>query len=540
AARKDFYSRDQGSRLMPLRWFTALKQPDGKPFMADSLVRYGYLPNEDAQPSGLPVGFSVDGSGKDLGMTCSACHTRQIEVGGTAYRIDGGPAFADFQSFAADLDSAVNTVLSDPKAFADFARAVLGPAPAAGEQAKLREAVRAWYTPYHTIMDRALPKHKPWGPVRLDAVAMIFNRVSGLDIGPPPSYMIPENIQVADAPVRYPFIWNAPIQDKTQWPGFADNGDKILALSRNSGEVYGVFAVFHPRKNEGKLLGFDFLADNSANFQGLEALEELVLKIGPPKWPWAVDQSLADAGREIYDRKTGQGGCIECHGIRRGQPRLLNKNTWATPVQDVGTDSREYNILGWRVKSGVLEGAYIPILSQEPLKSMDLAVNVLQTAVMGTLLQHLSADLLSAKAEAKLEFKARILRRLLGPTIDQLKGAFRKPEVSGKPSFAYESRVMEGIWAAAPYLHNGSVPSLAELLKPAAERVTSFKVGPAYDSVNVGLAAEQTRFDYTYRTTDCSAGDSGRNSGNSRCGHEFGTRLSADEKKALLEYLKVL
>jgi len=96
--------------------------------------------------------------------------------------------------------------------------------------------------------------------------------------------------------------------------------------------------------------------------------------------------------------------------------------------------------------------------------------------------------------------------------------------------------VLEGVWAVAPYLHNGSVPSLAELLKPAAERVKSFKIGPDYDIENVGLAAQQTKFDYTLQTTDCSD----RNSGNSRCGHEYGTKLSPEEKRALLEYLKEL
>ena len=89
---------------------------------------------------------------------------------------------------------------------------------------------------------------------------------------------------------------------------------------------------------------------------------------------------------------------------------------------------------------------------------------------------------------------------------------------------------------AAPYLHNGSVPTLAELLKPAADRVKAFKIGQAYDTVNVGLAAEQTQFNYTLTTTDCST----LNSGNSLCGHEFGTQLRPDEKKALLEYLKTL
>jgi hypothetical protein len=101
----------------------------------------------------------------------------------------------------------------------------------------------------------------------------------------------------------------------------------------------------------------------------------------------------------------------------------------------------------------------------------------------------------------------------------------------------YEARVLEGIWAAAPYLHNGSVPSLVELLKPAKERVPDFKVGPAYDKDTVGLAADQPKFDYTLHTTDCKD----LTSGNSRCGHEYGTtQLKPDEKKALLEYLKTL
>ena len=111
----------------------------------------------------------------------------------------------------------------------------------------------------------------------------------------------------------------------------------------------------------------------------------------------------------------------------------------------------------------------------------------------------------------------------------------RDPTAGASPAKgSYESRVMQGIWATAPYLHNGSVPTLAELLKPAAQRVKSFKIGSAYDTVNIGLAVEQAQFDYTLTTTDCSD----RNSGNSNCGHEFGTQLTDQEKKALLEYLK--
>jgi hypothetical protein len=370
------------------------------------------------------------------------------------------------------------------------------------------------------------------GDRRLDALGMIFNRLTGLDIGVPPTFLIPENIKHADAPVRYPFLWNAWRQDFTQWPGVAENGDKILALSRNLGEVYGVFGVFHPKKDESQLLGFDYLDDNSANFQGLDALEDLIPKLGPPKWPWAVDQKLATLGKAVYERRTGQeDSCADCHGIKDGKPRLLNPNTWATPIQDVGTDSREYNIFAGTVKTGVLAGAQIPFLTQ-PLNPNDRAGGVEKTAVTGAILQRNLAAGLYAKVLGKVEQAATVL----APQIQALHGAFKMPAPAAPPAFAYESRVLEGIWAAAPYLHNGSVPTLAELLKPAAERAAAFKIGPAYDPVNVGLAADQSKFNYTLKTTDCSD----RNSGYSRCGHEYGTKLSPDEKKALLEYLKIL
>lgn len=532
AARKDFYSRDQGSRIMPLRWIAALKQPNGQPFMADSLGRYGYLPNQASRPAGLPIGFTVSSEKgeQEIGMNCSACHTRQIEVSGSAYLIDGGPGIVDFQSFLADLDIAVNIILKDRQAFTDFARAVLGSSATEKDKEELREAVEGWYLPYHTLIERALPV-QPWGPARLDAVSMIFNRLAGLDIGSPPTYMIPENIQPATAPVRYPFLWNASIQDKTQWPGFASNGNDILGLARNLGEVYGVFGIFRPKKDAWHLLGVDYLHKNSAEFQGLGALEDLVKRIGAPKWPWKVDQVLADKGKEIFARKTEQGGCADCHGIKPGQTRFLNQKTWATPIMDVGTDSKEYEILSRTVKTGVLEGAKIPFLAK-PLKPVDTAFNVLGTSVIGSILQHYVPVLMKTEEGARLKGA----QSPFPPETESLRDAFIAPATMDKPSYAYESRVLQGIWAAAPYLHNGSVPTLAELLKPAAERTQSFKVGPAYDIVNVGLAVEQSKFDYTLQTTDCSD----RNSGNSRCGHEFGVALSADEKKALLEYLKTL
>lgn len=541
--RADFYSRDQGSRMMPLAWLQALKQPNGQPFLSDSLGRYGYLANP-ANNNGLPVGFVASGpsGSQSVGMTCSACHTRQITVDGKAFRIDGGPGIVDFQSFLADLDTAVGEIVGNDASFQSFAQAVLGSAaaPSADDVAALQANLKAWYLRYHTLTAGALPD-PGWGPGRLDAVGMIFNRLTGLDLGPPPSYLIPENIRKADAPVRYPFLWNAARQDRTQWPGFADNGSDILGLARNIGEVYGVFGVFEPKKEWWHLLGVNYLNNNSANFDGLGKLEDLIKQIGPPKWPWPVDLALAAQGQAIYGWPQAQGGCADCHKITPGQVRFPFIQTWATPLSDVGTDTREYDILAWTALTGVLEGAEIPFITKK-LQQTEPAIAILALSVIGSIVQNYVPLAASPRASAEQPRQLQAFR--LPPALRDLQGSFHLPNnvppsaslAAPMPKHVFEARVMEGIWAAAPYLHNGSVPTLAELLKPAAERVAAFKIGPAYDKENVGLAVDQTKFNTILNTTDCTA----RNSGNSRCGHEYGTQLSPAEKKALLEYLKTL
>ncbi|MFA5985657.1 MAG: di-heme-cytochrome C peroxidase [Methylococcaceae bacterium] len=572
--RESYYSQDQGSQIMPLTWFKALKQPNGQLFMADHLSRYGYLANESSPTPGLPVGFTTNKN--NVGMTCAACHTRQIDVNGQFYRIDGGPAIVDFQSFASDLRDTVAYTLDNAAAFEAFAESVLGKADA-DKQTQLKQDLQAWFLPYRTLMDRALPKDAPWGPARLDAVGMIFNRLTGLDIGSSDTHIIESNIHLADAPVRYPFLWNAPIQDKTQWPGFADNGNSILALSRNFGEVIGVFGHFQPQKDDWRILGYDYVKVNSGNFDGLKHLEKLIKQIAPPKWPWPVDKQLAEQGKALFasTSKTEEGGCLACHGIEKGATRSFHK-TWATPLCDVGTDAHQFELFTWKVDTGVLAGAQIPFF-EKPLQAKDeAAFNVLGMAVIGTLLQHESTLVVALESAAKREaekLKSRfgieqqwkafenirnMQHKLVGPENSDLQGAFHlltsdwKTQSSAtttpttptcksdfkttEPKQAYESRVMQGIWATAPYLHNGSVPTLADLLKPVAERPSAFKVGSAYDISKVGLAVDQSQFDYTLKTTDCSA----RNSGNSRCGHEFGTKLSEQEKAALLEYMKIL
>ena len=557
AARDNFYTQDQGSRMIPLPWLKALKQADGKPFLDESLGRYGYLPNPKSPEPGLPVGF-VSAAYKNtpyVGMTCAACHTREIHVGDKTYRIDGGPAIVDFQNFMNDLDIAVDKLLADPTAFAEFAKQVLGPNAKKADEDTLRAGVDTWFKPYHAIVKGSLPVESPWGPSRLDAVSMIFNRVTGLDIGPKENnYIIAENIKRADVPTRYPFVWNASIQDTIQWPGFAPNGNRLFALSRNLGEVIGVFGDVHPQKDSRRLLKIDYVGINSANFHGLNKLESLIKKIGPPKWPGKLDAKLVAEGEKVWNKKDpneDNESCADCHAIKKGKFRSLLHETWATPLKDVGTDSREVNLLSSQVKTGVLEGATI-FPDKAPLKAVDSAFSVLGTVVGGAILQHYLGVELSAKEAKEANKIDRWLSKFKAETsklaeelddfgsLNDLKQTFPLEATDAKPaatpSYPYESRVLEGIWAAAPYLHNGSVASLAELLTPADKRLAEFKVGPEYDLDKVGLAATQTKFNFTYKTTGCDD----RNSGNSRCGHDYGTTFPDQEKKALLEFMKAL
>ena len=102
-----------------------------------------------------------------------------------------------------------------------------------------------------------------------------------------------------------------------------------------------------------------------------------------------------------------------------------------------------------------------------------------------------------------------------------------------RKSTGYANMPLDGIWARAPYLHNGSVPNLRELLEPPPKRTKLFYRGyDAYDPDNVGFifaGPEAERFGFAFDTLL---------PGNSNRGHVYGADLSSEQKKALLEFLK--
>lgn len=107
---------------------------------------------------------------------------------------------------------------------------------------------------------------------------------------------------------------------------------------------------------------------------------------------------------------------------------------------------------------------------------------------------------------------------------------------NGRVTEKYVARPLLGLRLRAPFLHNGSVPSLRWMLTEPAQRPAWFYVGPGvpHDPAAVGLRFpwSQARPGTARRTTTAS--------GNQARGHPFGTDMSPAEKTDLLAYLRRL
>ena len=111
-------------------------------------------------------------------------------------------------------------------------------------------------------------------------------------------------------------------------------------------------------------------------------------------------------------------------------------------------------------------------------------------------------------------------------------------EISDHAVLAYKARPLNAVWSSAPYLHDGSVADMYQLLLPAAERNTTFYLGAwDYGPKVLDYVNEPSEGDFLFDTTLPV---------NSNSGHEYGTGsydqavLTEQQRWALIEYLKTL
>ena len=258
-------------------------------------------------------------------------------------------------------------------------------------------------------------------------------------------FMINEPMDDTYGPTDMPSIWNLnkynPPYMNMNWDGASYDAYSVIMDS-----ALGLLGAAPKHKA-------DFV-------QQVEWLREYLGAEPAPKYPFPIDQSLAQQGKGVFDKE-----CAACHASQRtGTP---------VPVEEVGTSR-----------------ARLETWNKEAAKAANQVVK-----------------------DMGLERRGLVEQAMVG----------------------YIAAHLDGIWLRAPYLHNGSVVSLRELLEPATNRTKEFYRGyDVYDPVNLGFVSQGeqakkvgTRFDVAQK-------------GMSNQGHEYGTTLPAGEKVALLEYLKTL
>jgi hypothetical protein len=567
----DWYAGTQGSRLMPLAWFNALEQPGSSAPFADQnyLASFGYIPSDASRPDPLPLGFAIDqqadgdfkqtglqwyagqkrsqqSAEKWVGLNCAACHTAEIRYGDQPIRIDGGPSMVDFQNFVEAVDAALHQTAEDPARFERFASKVLAGKDNPTNRAMLKTRVAemlVWEDKVEAINDTPLR----YGFARVDAFGHIYNKVA-LYNGADPQVKNP-----SDAPVSYPHLWDISRQTRVQWNGSAKNQKLTIAgnsfdygaLGRNTGEVIGVFGevmIVAPSGTSGMLKGYQ----SSAQAASLISLEQMVEVLKPPKWPAimpAVDAGLAAKGKPLFDSE-----CASCHVPRdkwvKGEPieRMSLLREMGPNLTDIWMAC---NAADYFAFTGKLEGTKSGFFSGPPLGKQETIITQLQTSVKGALIAQ-KGRIIGSAATTFLGIDRRP-KVIVGEddvmSADEIREARRANCLSDDSEIlAYKARPLDGIWATAPYLHNGSVPTLWHLLLPARQRPKSFWLGTQdYDAVNVGYVWDKKPAgqSFEFRTEDANGKVI---NGNANSGHEYGVaRLSeGDNRKALLEYLKTL
>ncbi len=134
--------------------------------------------------------------------------------------------------------------------------------------------------------------------------------------------------------------------------------------------------------------------------------------------------------------------------------------------------------------------------------------------------------------------RARVMDERLAKAI---RGSAYAAAIKVRPGEGYAAPPLAGLWASAPYLHNGSVPSLAALLDPRL-RPRRFMVGGHaldWESMGLRLTAEG-RYPAGYRAFAAPQWVDTAQPGLGNGGHTFGSELTAQERQALIEFLKLI
>ncbi len=588
---------------IPYEWFSALEQPGFKLFGTKGLViengylaRLGFITGEVTpyNQAGLPVGFSVDYNVTNpaiskttfnaIGLTCAACHTGQMRVNDISVRYDGGPAMTNLTELISVLGIALIETYVDDAKFSRFSQRILGITNTKTNRKKLRKSLKhtlknqiqgivkleelqlaglrdkarkdikehPFRNRIKTIRDIIKDRKKSTaeGFTRLDALNRIGNTVFGTATGNL------KNIVKTNAPVNYPYLWN------TSWFLWVQYDASIMGpMIRNSGEALGVAAYVTLDQNSPNNF------DSSVKLDNLFWMESLLGGTTPPTknkkfYGLQPPQWREDIFGEINQKKHAQGAklytelCQGCHLPPMDSEKFWSDTYWTKPdeknqsyldlpivdIDYIGTDPQEALVLIQRKVDTTNIGLNTRVYLED--KEWFTKNNPVYFGSKST----------DCKPVTVTDGKAQPFSLSLGATVQSVNNYWYKnhntpiaqqKKMNGyrknclRAPFAYKARPLNGIWATAPFLHNGAVPNIYTLLSPVNERPKKFYLGSLdYDTKKMGYKMIKAKGFFELDTSII---------GNSNKGHEFsstpgkgviGRGLSKKERYQLIEYLK--
>ena len=521
--RTTFYHLSEGSEMIPLALLQALERtrippdPQGEglvPFMAN-LARYGFISDEKSatNPAALPVGMTIERSPLTnrvmIGFNCTACHVGELWHDGRRVRTDGGPNMVRLNNLLADAKTELDATLTDAtgrreRFLLNLARhrrendaqfpSTRTPADRAKDLETDVDLAKAFVEYLKAIPTLKAQTATENGYGRADAFGVARNLLFGKN---------PKNLRPQNAPASFPHMWGI---ETTAWLQWGANMNSVM--ERNIGQSLGVGAVFDAET---------FAA--TSRLDHLNTLEHLVYKLTPPTWPTdvfgAIDETKAAAGRAVYERQ-----CANCHekpfavtpsGLVVYQLFTL-KETGVSPLVAQNFDER-VTVDG---KSVRFAAAAFTVL--ENLKK-----------------RYYVANQISEQTQAEWEGRTRRPPPEWKPAMrSTLADADQYPDTRG--GRVSPAKPLAGIWATAPYLNNGSVANMWDLLTSPGARPKTFTLGSReYDVQKLGYrstpdpGSPAPPWEFNTSAT-----------GNSNAGHVYGTTLSDDDKWALIEFLKKL
>ena len=543
-ARSTYYHLDEGIQWIPTNVLLSLKRSDPSSItkvMDETLLarpeRFGLLPNYTYPNSPLPIGItaSTDPDYVSMaGIACPACHTSMISNDrGQFFLVDGASSRFSIEAFLGEMIKSMVATLANPVEFEAFyqryaARAnIVGQEPLSGSALSAAPMVSTSFTSSDTTKLEAAAKTAPTSTGRSTTLQY--------DVYPTHAQLSTRTGMYFYLVRRFLWFFGQTKYGSSTVPNMSANGfgrsdpwspskkmllDKYLhqdiSAVKTATLVHTPFVWDFDRQKyifiqgqtnsllERNLIqGIALLSDyNSSTMETTVSIKKLDLivaygkNIHAPSWPenilGTINREKAAQGKDIFRNL-----CLSCHDPK---------------VNDTATGSAEYNYLDVGT-----DGTYYTV-QLEKLYGKELFGDIITPFMT-------QAKKVAAQTDGI-------------NTIDLDKyQTNRLPVVWKAPTGnRFEAKPLAGVWATPPYLHNGSVRSIWELLFPANSRSKSFVIGGyVYDSQHLGYLDDPTLplVDTFTVETDCASC-----LGNGNGGHEFGIELTEADKMLLIEFLK--